>query len=269
MVSCVQIYDRNSFHNYIIQEGRKEVVSLMNNPTTCVVDSSKIKNECVSMDSVCEVTITNNNYSYSHTNTNLHEDSVLDIISKSDGLLSSNGLTFCITLIVGLLAALLLFRIEKMEQLVEKNKDLLKENEELQGWTKSRYKVFNILTRIESAYNFSITIGGMSLTLLHTADPSAKIDISTSIGALCSRFSNICSQIEFRLNKTETRIDVLTKDEKNIIDMYLEDTIDALQRCLSNVNNCSIPDLSRIIENIIYSIEDIKDIINSIEVKRK
>ena len=130
--SCVQIIDRRAFHNYVIDEAKREVDYLVKKPTTYVTDSNGISESHVFTDSVSSITITNYNTN-SAPNTKLHEDSVLDIISKSDGLLSSNGLTFCITLIVGLLATLLLLRIEKIEQLIEENKGLLDKNKKLQN----------------------------------------------------------------------------------------------------------------------------------------
>lgn len=282
--SCVQIIDRKSFHNYVINQAKKEVDYLVNNPTDYVVDSNRINKENICADSVCVVTNLINNNSNSTSNVNLHEDSVLDIISKSDGLLSSNGLTYCVTLIVGLLASLLLFRIEKMDKLVAQNKRLVNRNTRLkkeitklyinandnfQKLFKSYHKVANILTRIESVFNMSVIVGNVTTSLKQTKSDKEKNDVSTNIAYLCFQLSNLSGEIATCLNSPETKLDYLTKNEKIIITRYLEATLYELKRNLDFVNDegVKVPELSSILENIKHCVEDIKDTIDLIEVK--
>lgn len=256
-VSCVQIIDRSEFHKLVktaaTEEVKKRCVNNTKDFSLCVNDSNKEKKE------------------YDHNvfpqqSTHSHDDSLLDVLSKSDGLLNANGITYCVTLIVALLASLLLYRIETMEKLVEENNSL---KEETKSYYTHAVRFDNILTRLESAYNMTILIGNITTTLLHTKTDNEGISISTNIGHLCTRLSLICSEIDDRLNKRESRLDYLSKDENNIIEMYLEDTIDELRRSLSFINRAGNKDLQSILNNNIHSIEYIKETIDAIIVNRE
>lgn len=303
VVSFHQIAFGSKFHNSVIEaakeEARRQGVNEVCDSSTCaLIDSSicafdTVKKEYVSVKSVVQELSSNNNaLSSSQQTSTFREDSLLDILSKSDGLLSSNALTFCVTLIVTLLATLLLFRIDKMDQLVEQNKRLVDKNNklqktirdaikelkgtmnksnelqnEVQEHTISYSKFANILTRIVSTYNMTTIISNMTLTLIQAKTKKEKDEISKIIASLCSRLSLLCSDIKDRLNNPDTKLSYLTQDEKAIVKMYLEDILDDLKRSLVTVNNIKNSDLASIIGNNIYDVEEIEGIIDLINIK--
>lgn len=273
-VSCVQIIDRNKFYKHVkeiaLKEAKNRSISNAKDSMVCVVDSNRIMELNDPTKSKNRIMTSNiSTYIFSQQNDFHRGESLLDVLEKTDSLLNANGLTFCVTLIVSLLASLLLYRIETMEKLVEENRGLVDKNEKLQKKTKSYYdhtvKFDNILTRVESAYNITILIGNMATMLLPTKTEVENIIISTNIGHQCTRLSFLFGEINSRINKQEMRLFFLTKDEKDILNMYLEDTIGELKRSLSFAKRIKCSDLYGIIENNEQSVKDIKEAIDALE----
>ena len=274
-VSCVQVIDRSKFYGLVkttaVEEAQKRINNSANDSITIVCNSLKAENANDSSIINRRFIISYTNNDYSPMQKNNPDESLLDVLSKSDGLINTNGLTYCVTLIVTLLASLLLYRIETMDKLVEENRALVYNSKEIQTETKSYYthviNFDNILTRIESAYNMTMLIGNTATMLLHARTDDESTHISTNIAHLCTRLSLLCSEIDDRLNRRKSRVDFLSVDEKSILDMYLEDAHDALKRSLSLATRFRVIDLCTIIEGNINSVQDILEAIDEIELK--
>lgn len=265
-VSCVQIIDRRNFYALIkataIDEAKKKTVNPANDSVIFTSDSNKVGKENDSNINNRKIIISNtNNYSSSSQKTN-QDDSLLDVLSKSDGLINSNELTFCVTLIVSLLATLVVYKIETNEKNIKET--ILKEVS-YRYISASKYE--HLLIRIESVYNMTMLIGNTATMLLHARSDDESTHISTNIAHLCTRLSLLCSEIDDCLNKRKSRVDYLSIDEKSILDMYLEDALDALKRSLSLATRFRVIDLCTIIEGNINSVQDILEAIDEIELK--
>lgn len=267
-VSCVQIIDRRNFYGLVkataIEEAKKRSANSTIDSVIFTSDSDKVGNENDSNITNRKIIISNtNNYSSSPQKNN-HDESLLDVLSKSDGLISSNGLTFCVTLIVSLLATLVVYKIETNEKNIKET--ILKEVS-YRYISASKYE--HLLIRIESVYNMTMLIGNTATMLLHARTDAESTHISTNIAHLCTRLSLLCSEIDDRLNKHKSRVDYLSTDEKGLLDMYLEDAHDALKRSLSLATRFRVTDLCTIIEGNINSVQDILEAIDEIELQEK
>lgn len=264
-VSCVQIYDRYKFHELIketaIKETKKGRDNVVNDNSTCIIVPIQNIEHSDTLDKNKLLSISDNIKSapFDHRY-NSFGVSLLDIISKSDGLMSANGLTFCVTLIISLLATLVVIKIETNEKVIR---------ETIEKEIASRYintsKFNHLLARIESVYNLSIIIGNVAIILRQDGNNGENDTISTNIGNLCSRLSPICKEIDDRLTKRESRLDIISREEKGILNMYLEDTLGELKRCLSFAEHINSTDLCIIINNVIQDVENIKESIYAIE----
>ncbi len=271
-VSCVQYIDRRSFNNQVEEIAKNEAKKSPKDSSIIVIDTIKRDNRKVAIESDSIILISKTNvYSFSKKRDCSCNDSPLDILSKSNALLNASDLRFCVTLIVSLLMALLLYRIEKMEKLVEQNKKLVEQNKKLKNETLSYYthtaKFDNILTRIESAYNMTILIENTAAMLLPEKSEDDNKIVSENVGYLRSRLSLICSDIDDRLKKRESRLDFISKEEKIILNMYLEDALGELQRCLSYANRIKSTYLFSIITGVTNDLQNVKDTIDAIELK--
>lgn len=266
LVSCIQIYDRCRFHEQVketaIKETRHRYHTISKDTSIVELDSINRNTKSSSVTNK-QISISNNIFNNS-SNSQLEPkvEISLDILTKSDALLNANGLTFCVTLIVSLLASLIAIKFETNEQ---KMRETIEEN------IASRYintgKFDRLLIRIESAYNVTIFIGNMSMMLSKTFFNNTNDSILENIGNLCSRLSLICNDIDIRLSKRESRLDFLTKDENKLLNMYLEDALEELKRSMSRVQSIDNDALCSIIGKILYKLEDIKYQIDAIEVK--
>jgi hypothetical protein len=262
IVSCVQIYDRCVFHEKIKKTALEEV---KRNSSNMVLDSLNCANHSTEVELANDSIVNRIHdcviiHSSNHC-CNSNKESLLDIMSKSDSLMSENILISCVILIVALLAALLLNRLEAVGKYVAyKNM-----KNEMEHHYIHRKKFDNLLARIESAYNVTIFIGTMSMMLPTTDDASDSI--SKNIGYLCSRLSLICDDINNRLSKRESRLDFLTKDEKEIVNMYLEDALGELKRSEKHAKAIENQDLCHIIGYYLKTYEKIKDQIDKIDVQ--
>lgn len=266
-VSCVQIYDGYKFHEQIketaINETKNRCYNAVKDTAFCVNTPAKKNVYHDTSGKNKPFPITNqiiSNLSYRCYDPD--KVSLLDIMSKSDRLMSANGLTFCVTLIISLLATLVVIKIETNEKVIK---------ETIEKEISSRYintsKFNHLLARIESVYNLSIIIGNVAILLRLNGNEGENDIISTNIGNLCSRLSPICKEIDDRLTKKESKLNLISKEEKGILNMYLEDTLGELERSVSLAEHINNTDLCAIIKKVIQSVEDIKEAIDAIELK--
>lgn len=209
--------------------------------------------------------------------------SLIDKLKDIDGLISANGITYLISLIVALLIALVSDRVIAMEQLIsevsilkaeiretmqlqiQQLDDKIKEKilQELKTSTTLFYyhttNYNNILTRIESLYNHTM--------LIDNTISSIEVNEKTTeaIGLLGSRINLICDEIIDRFNNSKLKLNFITSDEKRLLETYVDDTLLCLQEDLKEVNKKGNDALSTIIQDKIYLVEGIRDIIGTIE----
>ena len=263
LVSCIQIYDRCRFHEQVketaIKETRHRYHTISKDTSIFELDSINTKKSSITSK---QISISNNIFSNS-TDSQLEPklEISLDILAKSDALLNANGLTFCITLIVSLLASLIAIKFETNEQ---KMRETIEKNIASRYINKSKFD--RLLIRIESAYTSSLFIGNMSMLLSPTNN--ANNNTSILIGYLCSRLALICNDIDSRLSKRENRLDFLTKEEKEILNIYLEDTLEELKRGISRAKRIANEDLCNILGIILQTVKDIKDQVDAIELEQ-
>lgn len=264
LVSCIQIYDRCKFHKQVkeiaIKETRYRCHTLSKDTSFVELDSIKRNTKTISVTNK-QISISNNIFNNS-ADSQLEPklEISLDILAKSDALLNANGLTFCITLIVSLLASLIAIKFETNEQ---KMRETIEKNIASRYINKSKFD--RLLIRIESAYTSSLFIGNMSMLLSPTNNAN---NTSILIGYLCSRLALICNDIDSRLSKRENKLDFLTKEEKEILNMYLEDALGELKRSLLRARRIANEDLCNIIDNNIKTLDDIKDQVDAIELEQ-
>ena len=169
---------------------------------------------------------------------------LLRAYETSSGLLSANGLTYIVTLIVALLATLLLYRIEEVEHLSRKNEKL---EEEAKSYYVHASAYNELLTRFESIYDLTMIISSLVL-VKDTIDKNTKDEqrVLEKIGSICSRVSILLEKVELVHYGVFARIAALEKAEKEIIETYLKDTQDELNRISSLLKKGKAP----IFENV-------------------
>lgn len=259
-VCCIQIYDRYVFHRHI-QDSVRIYAQTIHGEHIYQIPS------CGAKDSMCinrANSLAPSNYDCQNSHYAL--ESLIDVYSKSDGLLSANGLTLIVSLIVSLLASLLLYRIEKMEKLVEKNRKL---EEKTQSYYSRITKFNTLLSRVVSIYNLSIIIGNVSMALSPYKREEENKIISEEIGSLSSRLSRICSQIESRFNERKYKLNYITMEEKNMLDTYLDDATGELERSINVAYRMEFDHLENILKNKRILIEDIKDALKMVEIEEE
>lgn len=101
-------FDRCTFHNEVYKEAKAEVIKEM-------VQGIPIDSLSYSSDSSIIRICVSDKFNFSEDN----YQKQLDILTKSDSLLSANSLTYLVTLIVALLASILLNNIDKMEKAIK------------------------------------------------------------------------------------------------------------------------------------------------------
>lgn len=308
-VSCIQIYDRCTFHKHIKKAATEYVDSVNRRQFTLLHgslcnnrDSVIVKPVVVATNTEGRISLYNNSFNgSSELDYMLHLQNIFDILSKSDGILSANGITFLITLIVSLLVTILINRMEAEQKLrkkinkaqnnveqaikdIDKSKNdieqALKDIKEVTDETKddkirtknlfshfTRYN--NVLIRLVSIYNLGIIIGDMIISLSPNKSPEENTIISTTVGELCSRLSLTCNEILTLFNDPKHKLDYLTIDEKEILYRYLTDALGELERSRDRdiARYLGITALCNLVENNIYIVEDIKDNLDCIELK--
>lgn len=210
--------------------------------------------------------------------------SIINTLKDTDGLISANGITYLISLIVALLIALVSDRVIAMEKLMadmrkleaklrgietERVENMLKMQEQISEVQKLQQQVIpfyshatnynNLLNKIESLYNHILLI---DVTL-----SSAEINEKTPevILSLNSRINIICDDIKDRVDNKKNSLDFITSDEKSIIFTYVEDALSCLKINLKNLKVGDI--LYETIQDKMYLVEEIRDKIDAIEVK--
>jgi len=304
-VSCIQIYDRCKFHTHIKNAATEYVDSITQRQIAVLQDSSFYAKDSIEKPIIVtfnkdeRISLYNNNFNNSPKPEHfLHVREILDILSKSDGILSANGITFLVTLIVALLVTLLIYKMDaeqrarenyenKIEKWREKFEDRIEgkiENkieekiEELQNGTIAKLSLKintviihsvrfdRILTSVASIYSLGIMIGNSTMGL-SSAKSKKTENVSKKIGGLCSRLSLTCDDLKTRLNDDKKKIEFLTKEEKEILDTYLTDTLGELERSQNYAERMKIEALSNIIANKIDIVEEIKDTLNRVEIQ--
>ena len=152
---------------------------------------------------------------------------LLKAYESSAGLLTSNGLTYLVTLIVALLATLLLYRIQEVESLVRKNKRL---EDEITSLTKYSSSYNNVLIRLESVYDLTMIISSFTLIDETLGDNSNKSKVYTKIGSICSRISIILDAFKDEQDGFLLQLRRIRSGERQILNMYLADTQDVLKQ---------------------------------------
>ncbi len=167
-----------------------------------------------------------------------------DIRNEEHSLLDANSITFLIAIIVGILAALLLMRFEKMELLEKETKELLRQNKRRLK-NQELYDLF--LTQIESIFNIAIMLEN------NTANPQRY--------ALAFRMRKSFEKI-LGNKKYRRELSFLSKDAKEILITYIEDSKDALGRAKSqaqNFRNETFDEFENQLDEIIDLINDISE----------
>ncbi len=214
--------------------------------------------------------------------------SLIDELKDTDGLIGANGITFLISLIVALLISLVSDRVIAMEDLMRQFHDLsaetmkytkempqiIKLNNETQKEIQrireinalfyihtSNYS--NTLNRVESLYNHTILIDN-TISSIEVNEKTTEV-----IGLLGSRINLICDEIIDRFNNSKLKLDFITSEEKSLLETYIDDTLLCLQEDLKEINKKGNVALSTIIQDKIYLVEEIRDIIGTIEVREE
>lgn len=267
--------DRCTFHNVVYKKAKTEVIKEMTKgipvDSLCYSADSSVITICIHDTDIAE-----NNFTKQ-----------LEYLEKSDSLLSSNSLTYLVTLIVALLAALLLFRAEADETSKEKIHKLKREAQKLEkdlsnlkktsedeirqlnitGMELTSYynhvKSYNyFLTPVESIYFLSIMISNATSTLSPSKSDKENENIVNEVGgSLCSRLDLICDSIK------DSKIDYLTTDENNILKTYLDDGRSALKRSRGSVNSINYESLKTLINNNLNSVKNIIEMIDNVEIR--
>jgi hypothetical protein len=210
--------------------------------------------------------------------------SLIDELKDTDGLIGANGITFLISLIVALLISLVSDRVIAMEDLMRQFHEL---SAETMKYTKEMPRIIklnnetqkeiqrireintlfyvhttnynNILNRIESLYNHAILIDN-TISSIEVNEKTSEV-----IGLLGSRINLICDEIIDRFNNSKLKLDFISSDEKSLLETYIDDTLLCLQEDLKEINKKENNVLSTIIQDKIYLVEGIRDIIGTIE----
>ncbi len=307
------VHDRYVFHAQIYRNAQTEVNVFNKTNTSCPyickcryhidsISQSKNVSSYVQIVNADSIYLTGNCNSCPNTLYIKSEDtpSLINLMKDVDGLISSNGLTFLISLIVALLIALVTDRIGAMEkfrsemiierekgkeklkkdleeQIEKKNKEIeniidKKTNDVIKQTRKKTADLYShladydmLLARVESLFNLSITIGNVTTFMLSQDNDSTdkKNTLLEEIGTLCSRLSLLCDPIEDVFNGSEKRIDYLSEDEKNILLTYLADSKAELEQSRKKLKDNE--HLYHILGDNKYMIENIYNMIEAVE----
>jgi hypothetical protein len=224
--------------------------------------------------------------------------SIIDTLKDTDGLISANGITYLISLIVALLIALVSDRVIAMEKRIADMRDLeanlrdleanlrgketnlrdleaehienmKKMEEEINEMQKKLQQVMsfyshttnynNLLNKIASLYNHIILI---DITLSSAEITEKTLEV---ILLLNSRINIICDNIKDRVSNKKNSLGFITSDEKSNLFTYVEDALSCLKM---NLNNLKVNEvLYNTIQDKMYLVEEIRDKIGAIEVQ--
>lgn len=294
--SCWNTY---AFSSQVIDTAKKDITELKEqnkvskNKSALPFDTNQVASN---------IEDTDNNNIQQNGNTS----SLLDVLSKTNNLIGARELAFFFTFIVALLSIFFGYKTIEVDKKVKSTENIANEHEknakkletkakkyesnanvleknaklfesqanELENKAKeyaqkveSLYKFNFYLARVQSIYNLSIIIENVSMSLSpNTKNNSKNNNISKEIGSLCSRLSRICSQIDNWSKETEHKLDYITKDEKTMLDTYLDDAIGELERSKDIAVRFKNSHLENIINNKIQKVIDIKEAFNSLEI---
>ena len=172
-------------------------------------------------------------------------------ISQCNFLLSENTVTYLVSSIIALLVTLLLYRIDRMENLVNENRLLKKEINNF-AFRSVAYNIF--LTNIESVFNITAMIDNLS--------GFENIYSQNQIGVLCSRIFNMCETLRDSLQSDE--LNGIHKKERQILFAYIDDTIGLFKRASKNLQQAPI---KKVVDNRCKELEYIKEKIGMIDIR--
>lgn len=176
-----------------------------------------------------------------------------DLIDNLDGLLSSNGLTFMVSLIIALLIALMTNQADKVQkyfgdfdkrvkEINEIKEEIEKSKEEIKKFS-SHQRLFNqLLNPIVQIHNLSTII---SIRSFDTSD-----QVQPSIGGLCSRVTIEIQKTCERIRSVRQMAEPYEEDEIAILTTYLEDAQSELKRATKNVDMSLINELKKDVEDL-------------------
>ena len=194
-----------------------------------------------------------------------------------ESLMNANTITFMVTLIVGLLASLLVYRIDKIEQLVKKNerlfkkiKGLVSENARIkrdnQNLKSEINKTANDINDISKAVKFDVipmyvenihSTANLMNIITHIMISQHSSDFR-QIGYLCSRIELMIYRIHESLDREELSFSKVNLGKKDILNTYLDETLGILDEISSTIKKTN----SKIYNNIdtlYHQMKDIKD----------
>ncbi|MDR1611038.1 MAG: hypothetical protein LBS08_05980 [Candidatus Symbiothrix sp.] len=150
-----------------------------------------------------------------------------------DSLINANTLTFLVTLIVGLLASLLVFRIDKIDRLVNENKELKSTIENTLTDYLSKTVKFNIfLTYIENIhYMVNMIANVTSIIELHNSTDFRQV------GVLCSRIDPIMYKITESLEHNRLCLSKESRTEKEILCTFTDEIVSLLEKVSPIIRN--------------------------------
>lgn len=193
-----------------------------------------------------------------------------DLTDNLDGLLSSNGLTFMVSLIIALLIALMTHQADKVQKYLEMSQnwfaslddkiqekvnstgkqlsedfdnrveEIVKIRKEIKKFS-SHQRLFNqLLNPIVQIHNLSTII---SIRSFDTSNQD-----KTTIGGLCSRVSIEIQKTCERIRSVRQMAEPYEEDEIAILTTYLEDAHSELKRAAKKVDMSLINELVKDIE---------------------
>jgi hypothetical protein len=144
-----------------------------------------------------------------------------ELKSARDSLINANTLTFLVTLIVGLLASLLVFRIDKIDHLVNENEKLKSTIENtLNDFVSNSVKFDVLLTQIESIYyKVNMIVNITNILILHSSKDFRQV------GVLCSQIDNHVNKIVQSLEHEKIYFSEQTQEIKEILYNYTDHTV--------------------------------------------
>ena len=203
----------------------------------------------VSFASSCHVQLQIHNF----LNNNPTLDDINEIVSRCNSLLSAEAVTYLVTAIIALLVTLLLYRIDRMEDLVNENRLLKKEMNNF-AFRSVTYNIF--LTRVESIFNITTMIDNLS--------GFQNAYSQTEIGVLCSRIFNMCETLRDSLQLDE--LNGIHKKERQILLAYIDDIIELFERASKNLDKSKAP-IKQNVDHRCEEMEKIKRKIETIDVR--
>jgi len=207
----------------------------------------------------------------------LNASDLADIKMAKKDLMSANTITFMVTLVVGLLASLLVFRVDKIDNLVnenkmivERNEKIVKRNEEIEEKINeatndiSKIIKFDIIfPRVESIHHIVYIMKTITDFLR-----SQNIEDFKQVGGLCSRIDPLIYRIQESLNKQGLIFSEVTSEKRENLIAYIDEILLLLKEISATIKETK----SLIYNNIdvlFLQMSRIKDQIEMIPIEKK